>query len=322
MENSELWTKFFDVLHEDILEKDEFYNQKPLLAHYTSLAVLENILVQNEVWLSNPLLMNDVEEVRFGVFEGSRALRHHTALLDALGSPSRIEKFTTALDNAVSQFDQEHVFDTYVFCLSEYQPDDQDGLLSMWRGYGGNGRGAAIVFDTAKLTPLAETPLILAKVHYGSREERLTSLNAIASRFATVVREANIPDEKVFLAAYALFERVKLFALFAKHHGFREEREWRVAYRVERDTEKLMASMLHYHNGPRGVEPKLRLRFEPIKGVTDDQMSLDRILERIVLGPSSSTALAKKSFQRMLEIIGKPHLKDRVVASGIPFRSL
>jgi hypothetical protein len=42
----------------------------------------------------------------------------------------------------------------------------------MWRGYGGNGSGAAIVFDTAKLSPPEESPLILAQVHYGTTEKR------------------------------------------------------------------------------------------------------------------------------------------------------
>ena len=45
------------------------------------------------------------------------------------------------------------MIDTYVFCLSEHAKDDTDGLLSMWRGYGGNGNGAAIVFDAGKLRP-------------------------------------------------------------------------------------------------------------------------------------------------------------------------
>jgi hypothetical protein len=44
----------------------------PLLAHYTSIPVLENILEEETVWFSNPLFMNDVEEMRFGLVEGRR----------------------------------------------------------------------------------------------------------------------------------------------------------------------------------------------------------------------------------------------------------
>ncbi len=39
----------------------------------------------------------------------------------------------------------------HITCFSEYESGDNVGLLSMWRGYGEDGEGAAIVFDTAKL---------------------------------------------------------------------------------------------------------------------------------------------------------------------------
>lgn len=43
-----------------------------------------------------------------------------------------------------------------------------------------------------------------------------------------------------------VFERLKLFALFTKHDGFKEEKEWRVVYLSERDTGKKLRSMLGY----------------------------------------------------------------------------
>jgi hypothetical protein len=36
--------------------------------------VLEAILRNDEVWLSNPLFMNDMEEVRFGINAGANLL--------------------------------------------------------------------------------------------------------------------------------------------------------------------------------------------------------------------------------------------------------
>src|SRR6185437_16245190 len=41
----------------------------PLFAHYTSIQVLEKILRDEEFWFSNPLFMNDLEEMRFGLRE-------------------------------------------------------------------------------------------------------------------------------------------------------------------------------------------------------------------------------------------------------------
>ena len=65
----------FLALYSDILERDQFHEAKPLLAHYTSIQNVEAIITSNEFLLSNPLLMNDYEEVRFGLIEGDRIFR-------------------------------------------------------------------------------------------------------------------------------------------------------------------------------------------------------------------------------------------------------
>ena len=106
-----------------------------------------------------------------------------------------------------------------------------------------------------------------------------------------------------------------------KHSGFREENEWRVIYLPERDQDEKLGSMRGYFNGPRGVEPKLKFKFEAISGVTDPEFSLDRILSKVILGPSISSVLAQRSIERMFEVIKKPDLRERLVASSIPFRS-
>jgi hypothetical protein len=51
--------KLFDPLWADLQEFDSFPTKRPLVAHYTSISVLEAILRNNEIWFSNPLLMND-----------------------------------------------------------------------------------------------------------------------------------------------------------------------------------------------------------------------------------------------------------------------
>jgi hypothetical protein len=43
--------------------KPGFPQKRLLVAHYTTLEVLEKILGTNEIWFSNPLFMNDLEEV-------------------------------------------------------------------------------------------------------------------------------------------------------------------------------------------------------------------------------------------------------------------
>ena len=72
-------------------ERDGDYPEKrPLLAHYTSIEVLERIVRNNELWMSNPLYMNDWEELQFGINAGANLFRSHASLIRGL----RLERRT------------------------------------------------------------------------------------------------------------------------------------------------------------------------------------------------------------------------------------
>ena len=189
MGDGAIWNLFLLSLYGDIKEEGEFFNKKPFLAHYTSLDVVEKILTTDEIWFSNPLFMNDLEEVRFGVLHGASAIKESDIVRTALKTEARHKRFTEALDHSINYFEQKHLLDTYVFCLSEHAPENEDGMLSMWRGYGGNGKGAALVFDTSKLTVVENSPLIIGQVKYGSLDERLSWFDSTASTFASVLTD-------------------------------------------------------------------------------------------------------------------------------------
>lgn len=74
----------------------------------------------------------------------------------------------------------------------------------------------------------------------------------------------------------------------------------------------------HYLIGNRGVEPKLVFKVEPF--YPDETWTFFDILERIILGPSLSSWLARRSVERMLEAVGKPEFRKKVSASLIPLR--
>jgi hypothetical protein len=319
--NDEEIRNLFTPLWADLRAEDSFPRKRPLLAHYTSVEKLEAILKNNEIWFSNPLFMNDLEEVRFGMTIGANLFLGSSEIEAACRTKKRFDALKSTFNHLNNTFANEHVLDLYIFCLSEHAKENTDGVLSMWRGYGGNGNGAAIVFDTAKFAAREDSPLIIANVHYGAAQQRIDHLNKYVTQFAEILRTSNLSDDKLFHASFYFFQRLKLFSIFTKHVGFLEEHEWRGVYLKERDTENVFEKMFSYYVGPRGVEPKLKLKIEAIHGLPETHVSLAEIVDRIILGPSLSSPLARATILRMLDTLNLKELKGRVFSSMIPFRA-
>jgi hypothetical protein len=69
----------------------------------------------------------------------------------------------------------------------------------------------------------------------------------------------------------------------------------------------------------RGVELKLKLKIEAIPGLSETDLSLSKIVDRIIPGMSLSSPLARGTIGKMLEALGRSDLKDRIMAPTIPF---
>jgi hypothetical protein len=245
---------------------------------------------------------------RFGINEGAAAFRLNTIIRDACGSAVRYKIVVDSFERQLQEFDQVHAFDTYVLCFSEHQLEDTDGLLSMWRGYGNEGRGIALVIDTRNINVIDEPLFIISKVSYASRQERLNWINLKLTEFAALIEQLSLPDDQLPSASNALLERVKTFALFTKHRGFGEEHEWRFVHLKQYDRTNRLEQMLGYSIGKRGLEPKLKFKLAPIEGVTAPDLSLEKLVHEIIVGPSISNALTEKTLERMLVKNGQKNL--------------
>ncbi|WP_418319390.1 DUF2971 domain-containing protein [Piscinibacter sakaiensis] len=254
---SKLAEKFRGALWSDFDDEQNFPTARPLLAHYSSVAVLEHIVQAEEVWMSNPLFMNDLEEMRFGMNAGATEFRSNVELAAACGNATTHARLIRIFDEYFRAFEERHALDTYVLCLSEHEEGNQDGLLSMWRGYGANAGGAAIVFDTSKLQADQNMPFVVARVDYATGDERLIWISDKIKAIAQILASGDKKEEDLTAAAWIWLERLKLFAIFTKHPGFKEEREWRIVYYSDRDIGDKFKTMLGYLITPRGVEPKL-----------------------------------------------------------------
>ena len=59
-----------------------------------------------------------------------------------------------------------------------------------------------------------------------------------------------------------------------------------------------------------------------IPGLPETNLTLAEIVDRIILGPSLSSPLARNTILKMLESLGRADLKDPVVSSTIPLRAV
>jgi hypothetical protein len=310
----------FEPLYRRFQHAERVQSEKPLLAHYTSLETAEKILETNELWFSNPLFMNDWEEMRFGINQGIMLLDRTSHVRTALKQDRRIQLFKQAFGHFFEQLDKVQLLDVYVFCLSEHKPNNDDGLLSMWRGYGGHGRGTALVFDTSNLRFVPGAPMYLCKVEYGNHEERTATLEELLRGWASIVEQTEISDQQIPIAAHNALSLFKFYGLTSKHVGFLEEQEWRIIYLADLDANKTLEPRFSYALGAQGVEPKLKFKFERHSAGSYPEHNLGDLLHKIVLGPSVSSPLAKMAFIRMLQKIGRQEYSNRVVASRIPLR--
>ena len=65
----ETFQTVFAPLFADLQDEQDYPQQRPLLAHYTSVETFEQILKVDQIWFSNPLFMNDWQEVRWGILK-------------------------------------------------------------------------------------------------------------------------------------------------------------------------------------------------------------------------------------------------------------
>lgn len=314
-------TVFQTSMWSDLKQEECFPIQRPVLAHYSSVQTLEGIVKSEELWLSHPMLMNDHEELRWGLVEGRRLFLEHSGLVDACETPERHQSLLSSFTYYFDRFSNEYAHNVYVACFCKHAPNDDDGLLSMWRAYGASGGGVAIVFDTAKLSPRDESPLMLHPVSYLSTDQRLKWIGTKLDQLAALLREIKPPDEELWYAAWHYFFRLKHFAIFTKHKGFEEEHEWRLVYSPDHDETEEFTAMLGYCINEKGIHPKLKLRL----GASDSGLAfapLKEIVTSILLGPTASSYLSQVAVKRMLSALGQPELADRVRICSTPFRAI
>jgi hypothetical protein len=289
------------------------------LAHYTTADTAMQILDGRKLWMRNATVMNDHSEIQHGHEIVSVALDTAPGanLRNTLGriAPGLVSTGWPKLIR-LSEVEKSKIF---MISLSEHQADDRLGRLSMWRAYGGPVAGVALVFNIEVIKdPSINLGSVASPVLYGSHEEFAAELKSLSARLeanADLVR--SIPLEMVGLI---LSSAIQYAYMSIKHIGFAEEQEWRLIHRPFEDggnawvRDKLVSI--------RGI-PQLiyELPLDNIhNGMNIRGINLDRLLHRVIIGPSLYPATVQRAFIDKLTHSGVTNAAAKVVVSETPLR--
>jgi hypothetical protein len=199
------------------------------LFHYTTLAGMQGILRNRNLWLGHITSFNDPNELQYG----------QQIVFDVINEFMRQEN-----DSAVRTFLGEILVNSRVFGKSVHHAFvvcfcESGSLLSQWRGYAGRGDGYSLGFEFSDATRISSsvneleegTIPFFRKVIYSLEEQRKLVESylrevANAAREELGMRMGNVPHSTImsFHATNTIFDMVLCF----KNPAFAEEKEWRL----------------------------------------------------------------------------------------------
>ena len=291
-----------------------------VVAHYTSAENAVRIIRGQQFWLRNVRCMNDYSEVEHGislilsVFHAEESKRRDRLLeLCNRIAPGAAEAAIVAFD----QWKGELPAGTFIGCLSDHDPDDQLGRLSMWRAYA-TGAGVAIVMnntpfvaETDELKAYSLPVLYLSDAEFGAAIDKC--LNDV---------EANL-DKLSHLNADSVTNVVFWWLIFLsvslKHPAFREEQEWRVIYLPIIERSPVIEEAVEAIGGLPQLVQKIPLKHDPSVGLHG--ADVPSLLRSIIIGPSEFPLVIRDALIAAMREAQVEMPEEKVSISWIPLRS-
>lgn len=251
--------------------------------------------MKRDVWMRNASSMNDYMEVAFGSSCLKASLQQFGQRLEAVLNNVRSGLCNDSL-NWLGRADFNLHQHTYLTSLSEHRPNDDLGLLSMWRAYGGPTAGVALIFNTSFLeidgNSLASwlSPVLYGDQAYLAEFERWTT----SLENNPAVLSAIPPDTLQGL----VYNVLQFSILSAKHVGFREEREWRIIHSPRENASAWIQPTFETIQNKPEVVYHLPLRNEI--GMQLPQLDLRQLLYLIIIGPCQNPYQVASIFEDIL----------------------
>lgn len=290
------------------------------LVHYCSAEAAVGILTKKKFWMRNSKCMNDFQEIDYG-FESIRKAwgrkEEQTPIKRILN-----QAFPDITDKVEQLFDSWHPhvnWGTYISCFSEHDAsEDTLGRLSMWRGYGGDKTGVAIVMNNAPFFNEDDSfnGVYSSPVEYTDNKGVRQTLDGIANN---ILQDMNfVQSLGADIVQDTIFRLLKFMMICTKHPGFIEEREWRVIYCPALEKNENITKDIEIIGGVPQEVYKI-----PLKSNADDSgigVIIPELLDRIIIGPTEHPIAICNAFVAILKEIGIPTPEGKVFASEIPLR--
>lgn len=244
-----------DSLYSEFLDKG--YSPPSKLFHYTDVSGLLGIFDNQRLWATHTLYLNDATEISYTyglVEEIYRNLIEQSELDDNTKSDINhpLWKYRDFLHRlSYNTMRSKPNPDVYVVCFCT-----EGDLLSQWRGYGNNGAGYAIGFDTKRLVDINGAFEIRKAVYSVEKQKQI--LNGILQVITDSLKE--LTDYLDYSSAEPLIENhakifeneVVKYAKFFKHEGFKAEEEWRLIYSPRKNDD---SNQVKFRSGRFGLTP-------------------------------------------------------------------
>lgn len=288
------------------------------LAHYTTAENGLKIIQGKTIWLRNAAVMNDFSEIQHGrsclnwTFENTDALTRLNAIFDP-HYPGLCNEVMQWLNDA----DLNSRLFTYMTAVAEHSAHDQVGKLSMWRAYGGSAAGVALVLnpsfidsDNQSLQAVTSPVLYATPERFAQEMLRIvTSLEASHSVVAAVPKET---------AKHLMFNAFRYAILSTKHPSFEEEQEWRVLHSPRDSSSAFVIAEPVAIRGIAQLVYKLPLEDRP--GMNFPEVELERLLDRVIVGPTQFPIQVAEAFDEAMTKAGLSNVGNRIKVSHIPLR--
>ena len=288
------------------------------LAHYTTAENGLKIIQSKTIWLRNAALMNDFSEIEHGracltwTLQNTDLFQRLTALVEP-HHPGLCQEVLQWLNNV----DLNARLFTYMTALSEHAADDETGRLSMWRAYGGSAAGVAFVMNTDFLdVDDSQLQAVTSPVLYGGPQKLAQEMAGMVDALTEapdLVKAVPAPNAKSIL-----FNAFRYAILSTKHPSFEEEQEWRILYAPRDEASAFIEEEPVSIRGIAQLAYKLPLENKP--GLNMPHVEIDRLLHRLIIGPTQFPYAVAEAYDEALKRAGVKDGGQRIKISHIPLR--